>query len=94
MYIMLNLKKVDCHIGWLIFPSGLAVMDGELGAEGESGIGTVFRLIVELFSCMGGELSRFEAGSPALDLPLAISMTQAGQGCLAPLTQVIPDPSL
>ena len=57
--------------------------DGELGAAGESGIGAVFQMIVELFTCMDGELSCFEAGSAFLDLPCAISMTQ-----------VIPDPSL
>jgi len=69
-------------------------MDGELGAAGESGIGTVFQLIVELFACMDGEISHFEAGSASLDLTRAISMTQARQCRLAPLTQVIPDPSL
>ena len=42
IYIMLNIKKVDCHIGWPVFPSGLAVMDGELSAAGESAIGAVF----------------------------------------------------
>ena len=73
--IMLNIKEVDCHIGWPVFLSGLTVMDGELGAAGESGIGAVFRLIVELFSCMDGELSRFETGSASLDIPWAIFMT-------------------
>ena len=69
-------------------------MDGELGAMGESGIGAIFQLVVELFACMDGGLGRFEAGSASLDLPHAISMTQAGGCHLAPLTQVIPDPSL
>ena len=69
-------------------------MDGELGTAGESGIGAIIRLIVELFACMDCELSRFEAGSASLDLPRAISMTQAGRYNLAPLTHVIPDPSL
>ena len=50
------------------------------------------QLIVELFACMDSELSSFEAGSASLDLLHAISMTQARR--LAPLTQVIPDPSL
>ena len=60
----------------------------------ESGIGAVFWLIVELFACMDGELSHFEAGSASLYLPCAISVMQAGQCHLAPLTRVIPDPSL
>ena len=76
---MLNIRKFDCHVGWLVFPSGLAVMDGELDAAGESGIGAVFWLIVKLFACMDGELCRFEAGSASLDLSCAISMTQVGQ---------------
>jgi len=61
---------------------------------GESGIDAVFRLVVELFACMDGELSRFEVSSAFLDLPCAISMTQAGRYHLAPLIQVVPDPSL
>ena len=62
-------------------------MDGELGTAGESGIGAIIRLIVELFACMDGDLSHFEAGSASLDLPHAISMTQAGRCRLARLTQ-------
>ena len=59
IYIMLIIKKVDFHIGFPVFPPGLAVTDGELGAVGESGIGTIFRPIMELFACMDGKLSRF-----------------------------------
>ena len=59
IYIMLNIKKVDCHIGWAAFPSDLAVTDRELGAAGESGIGAVFQLTVELFACKDSELCHF-----------------------------------
>ena len=38
----------------------------------ESGIGAVFRLIVELFTCMDGELSRFGTGSASLNHACAI----------------------
>ena len=94
IFIMSIIKKVYFHIGWPVFTSGLAVKDGELGTAGESGIGAVFWLIMELFACMDGEINCFEAGSASLDLPRALSVTQAGHCHLAPLTQVIPDPSL
>uniref|UniRef100_A0A8C4RCJ2 AP180 N-terminal homology (ANTH) domain-containing protein n=1 Tax=Eptatretus burgeri TaxID=7764 RepID=A0A8C4RCJ2_EPTBU len=92
--IMLIMEKVNFHIGRLVFPPGLVVTDGELGAAGESGIGIVFRLAVELFAYMDSELSPFEAGFTSLDLSHAVFMTQAGQCRLAPLTQVIPNLSL
>ena len=60
---MLYIKTVDCRIEWPVFPPGLAVTDGEVGAVGESGISTVFRLTVELFAYIDSELSHFEAGS-------------------------------
>ena len=92
--IMLIMGKVDFHIEQPVFPPGLAVMDREFGAVGESGIGTIFWLTVELFASMDSELSPFEAGFASLDLSRAVSMTQAGQCHLAPLTQVIPYLSL
>ena len=88
------IKKVDCHIGWPVLTPGWAVMDRELGTPGESGIGAVFQLTVELFADNDSELSLFEANSASLNRPHATSMTQAGQCCLAPLTQVISDQSL
>ena len=42
---------------------------------------------------MDSELGSFEAGSASLDLLHAISMTQVRRCRLAPLTQVVPDPS-
>ena len=88
---MLNTKKVDFHIGWPVLPPGLAVMDRELGAPGESGIGA---MTVELFTVKGSELSPFEAGLTSLGQSRAVSMTQAGQCRLTPLTQFIPDLNL
>ena len=92
--IVLIVGKVDFHIGWHVFPPGLAVADGELGTAGENSIGAVFRLTVELFACMDSELSPFEAGFASLDLSYTVSMMQAGQCRLLPLTQVIPDLNL
>ena len=94
IYIMLIIKKVDFHIGFPVFPPGLAVTDGELGAVGESGIGAIFWLTLELFDEMDSELSPFETGFVSLDLSHAVSMTQAGHCRLAPLTQVTADPIL
>uniref|UniRef100_A0A8C4QAY6 AP180 N-terminal homology (ANTH) domain-containing protein n=1 Tax=Eptatretus burgeri TaxID=7764 RepID=A0A8C4QAY6_EPTBU len=92
--IMLIMGKLDFHVGRPVFPLGLAVMDGELGTAGASAIGTIFQLTVELFDYMDSEFSPFEAGFASLDPSRSVSMTQAGQCHLAPLTQVIPDPSL
>uniref|UniRef100_UPI00358F16CE huntingtin-interacting protein 1-related protein isoform X2 n=1 Tax=Myxine glutinosa TaxID=7769 RepID=UPI00358F16CE len=92
-YIMLIMKKIDFHIKRPVFPPGLAMTDKELDAAGENDINTFFQLTVELFDYMDSELSLFEAVFASLDLSRAISMTQAGQCRLAPLTQVIQDSS-
>ena len=74
-YIVLIVGKVDFHIEQPVFPPGLAVTDRELGAAGESGIGAIFQLRVELFAYMDSELRSFEAGFAPLHLSCAVSMT-------------------
>ena len=57
--IVLIMRKIDFHIRRPVFLPGLVVTDRELGAAGESGIGAVFQLTVELFACKDSELCHF-----------------------------------